>query len=82
MLRRLNLFLPRVKPSASSSRSASAETAPLSSIKRDLVRLLGILTFEDVAVGDLVRERGGVQLILSMTEVDESIPCTSSFLLA
>jgi len=77
LLQELNLFLPRVKPGNVPLHSASAEIAPLSGIKSNLVRLLGILTYEDIAVGDLVRECGGVQLVLSMTEVDESNPCTS-----
>ncbi len=37
--------------------------------------MLGILTFEDTAVGDVVRDCGGVQVILGMTEVDERNPC-------
>lgn len=77
MLRQLSDFLPRVKPSAASRPPTSNGTAPLSSIKRDLVRLLGVLTFEDTAVGDLVQGCGGVQLVLSMTEVDVSNPCMS-----
>ncbi|ORY35467.1 spinocerebellar ataxia type 10 protein domain-domain-containing protein [Naematelia encephala] len=79
MLRQLDSFLPRVKPGASSSSSSSPlaespDTAPLAGLKRNLVQLVGILSFNDTAVGDLVREYGGVQLILSMTEIDESNP--------
>ncbi|CAD6577777.1 MAG: hypothetical protein TREMPRED_002036 [Tremellales sp. Tagirdzhanova-0007] len=74
LLRELNAFLPRVKPSVNTSLPSTSEAAPLSSVKRNLVRLLGILTFEDTAVGDLVREYDGVHLILSMTEVDELNP--------
>ena len=64
-----------MKPSVNTSLPSTSEAAPLSSVKRNLVRLLGILTFEDTAVGDLVREYDGVHLILSMTEVDELNPC-------
>ena len=47
----------------------------MAAMKRNLVRLLGVLTFDNVPVGDLVRNCGGVQLLLSMTEVDEFNPC-------
>lgn len=51
------------------------ELKPFSNLKRDLVRLLGVLTFNDTRVGDQVREYEGVQLVLSLTEIDEANPC-------
>jgi hypothetical protein len=53
------------------------QARPLAQLKRNLVQLLGILSFEDIAVGDQVREHGGIQLLLSLTEVDEANPCES-----
>ncbi|GFZ49470.1 hypothetical protein JCM24511_07590 [Saitozyma sp. JCM 24511] len=50
------------------------QARPLAQLKRNLVQLLGILSFEDIAVGDQVREHGGIQLLLSLTEVDETNP--------
>ena len=70
-----------MKPSVNNHLATTTGTAPLSSVKRNLVRLLGILTFEDTTVSDLVREYDGVHLILGMTEVDELNPCMSGIVL-
>jgi ataxin-10 len=68
--------MPRIRPSPANPVSNEAPTErSLGGIKISLVRLLGVLSFEDTAVGDQVRERGGVELVLSMTEVDELNPC-------
>lgn len=68
--------MPRIRPSPANPVSNEAPTErSLGGIKVSLVRLLGVLSFEDTTVGDQVRERGGVQLVLSMTEVDELNPC-------
>jgi ataxin-10 len=53
------------------------ESLPFLNIKRDLVRLLSVLTFEDKVVCDQVRKYGGVQVILGLCEVDERNPCES-----
>lgn len=78
LLSGLNDLLPRVKPGTSPPSAPGGATnplAPLAGLKRDLVQLLGILSFGDRQVGDLVRQHGGVHLVLGMTEVDESNPC-------
>ncbi|WVQ74876.1 hypothetical protein IAR50_004483 [Cryptococcus sp. DSM 104548] len=78
LLRALNDFFPKTNPRTASSEptlpTLSAELKPFSKAKRDLVRLLSILSFEDTSVGDQVRECSGVQLVLSMTEIDEGNP--------
>ncbi|KAL7422812.1 hypothetical protein Q5752_002108 [Cryptotrichosporon argae] len=81
LLAGLDAFLPRIKPfHPDPNRPAPAPQPgpvltdprlPFANIKRDLVRLLGVLAFEDVAVGDRVREAGGVELVLGMCETDE-----------
>lgn len=79
MLRALNNFFPRTNPRNPSPPTATTtiqpELKPFSNLKRDLVRLLGVLTFNDTRVGDQVREYEGVQLVLSLTEIDEGNPC-------
>jgi ataxin-10 len=68
--------MPRIRPSPANPVSDQAPTErSLGGIKVSLVRLLGVLSFEDTAIGDQVRLRGGVQLVLGMTEVDELNPC-------
>lgn len=84
LLAQLNKFLPRIKPlrpengrqlNPDPSLSLSDQTLPFTNIKRDLVRLLSILTFHDKGVGDQVRIYGGVQIVLGLCEVDERNPC-------
>lgn len=79
MLRALNDFFPRTNPRnpspATATMTIQPELKPFSNLKRDLVRLLGVLTFNDTRVGDEVREYEGVQLVLSLTEIDEANPC-------
>ncbi|OXG16883.1 hypothetical protein C366_03678 [Cryptococcus neoformans Tu401-1] len=78
MLRALNDFFPRTNPRnpspATATMTVQPELKPFSNLKRDLVRLLGVLTFNDTRVGDQVREYEGVQLVLSLTEIDEGNP--------
>lgn len=70
--------MPRLRPSPANPVSNEAPTErSLGGIKVSLIRLLGVLTFDDKPVSDQVREHGGVQLVLSMTEVDELNPCQS-----
>jgi ataxin-10 len=76
LLKGLNDFMPRVRPSPANPVSNDAPTErSLGGIKVSLIRLLGVLSYENTKVGDQVREQGGVQLVLSMTEVDELNPC-------
>lgn len=65
-LQATDAFLPRVKPTAEPD-----TTLPFQNVKRDLVRLLGLLAYDDTKVGDIVREKGGVELVLGMCETDE-----------
>ncbi|KAK1927072.1 spinocerebellar ataxia type 10 protein domain-containing protein, partial [Papiliotrema laurentii] len=76
LLAALDKFIPRVKPgtAASTNTLPPDQAAPVTLLKRLLVQLLGILTFEDTATGDRVRELGGVELVLGLTEVDEANP--------
>jgi ataxin-10 len=44
-------------------------------LKRDLVRLLGILCHRRKAVQDRVRECGGIEAVMNLCVVDERNPC-------
>jgi len=78
LLKALNAFMPRLRPSPANPVSNDAPTErSLGGIKVSLIRLLGVLSYENTQVGDQVRAHGGIQLVLSMTEVDELNPCTS-----
>lgn len=46
-------------------------------LKRDLVRLLGILCHEKRAVQDRIREAGGIEVVMNMCVIDERNPCES-----
>ncbi|WVR07462.1 hypothetical protein IAU60_004503 [Kwoniella sp. DSM 27419] len=79
ILRSLDTFFPRINPRSRPSTDpttpqATEELKPFANLKRNMVQMLGILSFEDTAVGDQVREAEGIQLLLSMTEIDESNP--------
>jgi len=85
LLRLLDLFLPRInfgRP-VTSSPPGSAQAAPtpaqpssagFSYLKRDLVRLLGILCHGAKAVQDRARQCGGIQVIMNLCVVDERNP--------
>lgn len=86
VLRRLNQILPRiqfgkVKPMFTRNESvdqpATLDASGFQFLKRDLVRLLGIITHEDPGIQVRVRECGGVQLVLGLCAIDESNPCES-----
>lgn len=49
-------------------------------VKRDLVRLLGIIALDDRGVQDRVRECGGIPVVMNLCVVDDRNPCTSSIL--
>ncbi|KAB5593905.1 Extracellular matrix protein 14 [Ceratobasidium theobromae] len=83
VLRRLNQILPRiqfgkVKPMFTRNESvdqpATLDASGFQFLKRDLVRLLGIITHEDPGIQVRVRECGGVQLVLGLCAIDESNP--------
>ncbi|RDB23860.1 Ataxin-10 [Hypsizygus marmoreus] len=84
LLRLFDLFLPRIQfgkpvknlPSAQETptQQSTADPTGFQYLKRDLVRLLGILCHEIKAVQDLVRERGGIQIVMNLCVVDERNP--------
>lgn len=47
-------------------------------VKRDLVRLVGVLAYLDTSVQDRIRVCGGIYVILNLCVVDERNPCKSS----
>ena len=51
--------------------------AGFSYVKRDLVRLLGVLCAEEKAVQDRVRACGGIPVVMNLCVVDERNPCES-----
>lgn len=44
-------------------------------LRRDLVRILGMLSHGDTSIQDRVRESGGLDIVLSLCAMDESNPC-------
>ena len=49
-------------------------SGPILQIKQHLLQLHSVITYQDIDVGDQVRACGGVELVLSLTEFDESNP--------
>ncbi|KAF8636403.1 hypothetical protein AX17_003585 [Amanita inopinata Kibby_2008] len=83
LLRLLDLFLPRInfgKPVSSAPLSAlktsdqTHDTAGFSYLKRDLVRLLGILCYKEKEVQDRVRICGGIPIVMNSCVIDERNP--------
>ncbi|EPT01859.1 hypothetical protein FOMPIDRAFT_54085 [Fomitopsis schrenkii] len=88
-LRLLDTFLPRItfgrvveRPSPPGAQPLSADTAVRSQpgvegfsyVKRDLVRLLGIIAVDDRGVQDRVRECGGIPVVMNLCVVDDRNP--------
>ena len=85
-LRLLNLLLPRIQfgkpvpsPVAKGRGDAEALLDPTAFpyVKRDLLRLLGTLSYENRLVQDRMRECRGVEIVMSHCVVDELNPCKS-----
>ncbi|KAG9122233.1 hypothetical protein FRC07_001483 [Ceratobasidium sp. 392] len=83
ILRQLDQLLPRIqfgktRPHAESTSSpndlASPDVSGFQFVKRDLVRLLGIIVHDDKSIQDRIRERGGVQVVLGLCAVDDRNP--------
>lgn len=79
LLRLLDLFLPRInfgkpvrQPGAPSA--PSPDNPGFSYLKRDLVRLLGVLAHRSRSVQDRVRQCGGIQTVMNLCVVDERNP--------
>lgn len=78
LLRLLDLFLPRInfgKPVAQVPEGAVIDPTGFSYVKRDLVRLLGILCHRNKVVQDRVRVCGGIPVVMNLCVVDERNPC-------
>ena len=81
LLRLLDAFLPKInfgKPVTSSSPPLPQLTSDVNGfqyLKRDLVRLLGILCSGSKAVQDHVRDQGGIEIVMNLCVVDERNPC-------
>jgi len=92
-LRLLDRFLPRInvgkiKPSSPNGkdgvpggggRSPSADAAGFPYLKRDLVRLLGILCHNCKAMQDRIRSCGGIPVVLNLCHIDDRNPCEFYF---
>ncbi|KAF9462934.1 spinocerebellar ataxia type 10 protein domain-containing protein [Collybia nuda] len=83
LLRLFDLFLPRInfgKPVVSTSgmttptQQSTPDNTGFMYVKRDLVRLLGILCHGVKAVQDRARESGGIEVVMSLCVVDERNP--------
>jgi len=83
LLQLLDIFLPRInfgKP-VPSSKAVQAESIPgatdstgFAYVKRDLVRLLGVLCHKDKKIQDSIRNFNGITVIMNMCVVDERNP--------
>lgn len=85
-LRTFDAFLPRInfgkiKPALHHPNGGggvpaqSAGEAGFSYLKRDLVRLLGILCYNTKAMQDRVRLCGGIPVVLNLCVIDDRNPC-------
>ncbi|PPR03220.1 hypothetical protein CVT26_008068 [Gymnopilus dilepis] len=83
LLRLLDAFLPRInfgKPvnrdgtPASTSQPGVGDSSGFSYLKRDLVRLLGVLSHGEKAVQDRTREAGGLPVVMNLCVIDERNP--------
>jgi len=84
LLRQLDEFLPRINFGKPVSERAvptpsPADGAGFSYLKRDLVRMLGVLSHESKTVQDRVREVGGLPVVMNLCVIDERNPCKILF---
>lgn len=86
--------VPRSEPSPDTSRSstpqgerhqaadvvaaAALDNQGFAYLKRDLVRMLGILCHEKKAVQDRIREASGIEVVMNMCVIDDRNPCKSA----
>ncbi|EGN96577.1 hypothetical protein SERLA73DRAFT_124416 [Serpula lacrymans var. lacrymans S7.3] len=82
LLQLLDRFLPRINfgkamPTTSVENAPSlpaVDTIGFSYLKRDLVRLLGILCHGNIAIQNCIRIRGGIPVIMNLCVVDDRNP--------
>ncbi|KAI9461490.1 spinocerebellar ataxia type 10 protein domain-containing protein [Boletus coccyginus] len=77
ILRLLDVFLPRItfgKPIQTQNIPGTTDPTGFSCVKRDLVRLLGVLCHKDRRVQDSIRNCEGITVIMNMCVVDERNP--------
>lgn len=85
LLRQFDLFLPRinfgkpVSPDGSPLLQRSQSVDGFSYLKRDLVRLLGVLCYDAPAVQDRARLAGGLPVVMNLCVIDERNPCGYCF---
>ncbi|KAF6761575.1 spinocerebellar ataxia type 10 protein domain-containing protein [Ephemerocybe angulata] len=80
-LRLLDLFLPRIyfgkpvpSPAAPNQQLPNVDPTGFLYVKRDLVRLLGVLAHECRAVQDRTRKAGGIPVVMNLCVIDERNP--------
>jgi hypothetical protein len=56
-----------------------ADASDFPYLKRDLVRLLGILCHNRKAIQDRIRVCGGISVVLSLCTIDDRNPCKFPF---
>jgi Spinocerebellar ataxia type 10 protein domain len=87
VLRLLDVLLPRilwgkVQPLPHQTTHGSSKSimdpAAFAYVKRDLVRMIGIVCHKDLGVQDRIRLCGGIYVVLNLCVVDERNPCVSS----
>lgn len=84
-MRLLDLFLPRIyhgKPvqaPAPNQETPKVDATGFLYVKRDLVRLLGVLAHESRSVQDRARNADGITVVMNLCVIDERNPCKSDF---
>lgn len=81
-LRLLDLFLPRIyfgksvpSPATAQQHVPEVDATGFLYVKRDLVRLLGVLAHESPAVQDRTRNADGIPVVMNLCVIDERNPC-------
>jgi len=84
-LKQLDLFLPRIMygkvVNAGSLGPHHPDPTGFVNLKRDLVRLLGILVYEDKTIQDRIRLCDGIPVIMNLCVLDERNPLLREYAL-
>lgn len=78
VLQLVNEFLPRLslgKKVFAGQTAATTAVTGFEGIKRDLVRLLGLLVHNSREAQDRVRLCGGIEAVMNMCVIDDQNPC-------